>query len=629
MLVKLRAATLLAALFLVPALAPPYLSAHKNHAEKKSEAVILAPGYQALNYDAPTPGTYELPIIKHAPDARVTTHKNQQTSLHELLDGQVGILSFIYTTCDDVNGCPLASFVLSKIDKRIQQNPKLSNAVKLLSVSFDYDNDSTETLASYAKGFASAESRWAFLRANNQADLNKLLENYDQSIVVEPDGSTISHILRVYLIDKQQKIRNVYSVSFLHAETLLSDIETVLDNRPIERITAEKNALTVLQPNKLEDYPTQSSALDYEVQNTIDLADFNRIKQIGLPDPNGLINNAGNEKINLGKKLFFDRRLSHNDTISCAMCHIPEQGFTSNELSTAIGIEGRTVRRNTPTLLNVAYMQSLFLDARETSLEQQVWSPLLARNEMANPSIGFVLDKLKGLDEYRETFTKLFPQQGITMHSLGAAIAAYERSLTAADSRVDHMLYTAGDTQDDADLVAGLALFRGKGGCADCHSISENSALFTDQKLHNTGIGYLRSMGESELFRTILVAPGESLEVHRDDVGPNELDTMNDLGRYEITEDPADRWKYRTPSLRNIALTAPYMHNGSLATLREVVQFYNVGGVANPELDSLIKPLGLSKTEVEQLVYFLRQLTSPHVDLLVKNARSTPIGERK
>ena len=103
-----------------------YAAAHKNHVGKKSEAVILAPGYQALNYRAPFPGNYNLPVIKHAPDAKVTTHKNQQTSLHWLIDRQIGILSFTYTSYDDVNGCPLASFVLSKIDKRIQADPALA-----------------------------------------------------------------------------------------------------------------------------------------------------------------------------------------------------------------------------------------------------------------------------------------------------------------------------------------------------------------------------------------------------------------------------------------------------------------------------------------------------------------------
>ena len=116
------------------------------------------------------------------------------------------------------------------------------------------------------------------------------------------------------------------------------------------------------------------------------------------------------EKIELGRKLFFDRRLSHNDTFSCAMCHVPRQGFTVNEMATAVGIEGLTVKRNAPTLLNVAYAPTLFHDARERRLELQIWSPLLAHNEMGNPSIGYLLDKIEGLDDYRGPFCSSAPQ---------------------------------------------------------------------------------------------------------------------------------------------------------------------------------------------------------------------------
>ncbi|MGR8948674.1 MAG: cytochrome c peroxidase [Gammaproteobacteria bacterium] len=615
------AVRLLAALILTSVLAP--ISAHKNHQEKSAETVILAPGYQALKFDAPPPGSYALPIIKAAADGAVITHRDEQTTLHDLLKDRVGIISFIYTSCDDVNGCPLASFVLSKIDKRIQSEPALRDVVRLLSVSFDYETDSTAQLASYARGFTSEDSQWRFLRAKNPEQLQRILKAYDQSVVIEPDGSTISHILRVFLVDNDKNIRNVYSVSFLHADTLINDLLTLLGHqRPSVRAVANDNTTATADYG---DYPTVSRALNYEAKNSIDLAEFGRTPQLGLPTPN---NTATKHEINLGKRLFFDRRLSHNNTISCAMCHIPEQGFTSNELSTAVGIEGRTVRRNSPTLLNISFMERLFHDGRETSLEHQVWSPLLANNEMANPSIGFLIDKIRRTDDYAQLFEELYPNEGVSMRSVGAAIAAYERTLNAGASKVDELLFQAPDTAlQDEKLAQGLSVFTGKGRCVSCHSIDEDRALFTDQQLHNTGIGYARSMGADEVFREVLVAPGKTLEVHQDDVGPNELDLFNDLGLYEITEDPADRWKYRTPSLRNVALTGPYMHDGSLQTLEEVIRFYDAGGVPNPELDPLIKPLGLSQEEQRSLVYFLRQLTSPHVETLVKDARSTPIGE--
>ena len=615
------AVTLLTALLLSNFVVPT--SAHKNHEEKSAEAVILAPGYQALNFEAPAPGSYDLPKIHAAGDGAVITHRDEESTLHDLLDKRIGIISFIYTSCDDVNGCPLASFVLSKIDKRIQSDPRLAGKVRLLSLSFDYETDSTTRLAEYAKGFTSESSDWRFLRARSPEQLQNILAKYNQSVVVEPDGSTISHILRVFLVDEEKSVRNVYSVSFLHADTLINDVHTLL-GQPQEPVQLTANTL---RPTVSEygDYPTTSSALNYDTNEEVNLAKFAALPQLGLPIRN---DSADEETIKLGKQLFFDRRLSHNNTVSCAMCHIPEQGFTSNELSTAVGIEGRTVRRNSPTLLNIGFMKRLFHDGRETSLVQQVWAPLLAHNEMANPSIGFLLDKIKRTEDYQNRFQRIYPNEGVSMRTVGAAIAAYEQTLNAGASEVDKLLFSPDDAPQDAKLQMGLSVFTGKGGCSGCHSIGEEVALFTDHNMHNTGIGYAKSMGTDAVFRQVLVAPGKTLEVHKDDVGPSELDSFNDLGLYEITEDPADRWKYRTPSLRNVAYTAPYMHDGSLKTLEEVVRFYDIGGVPNPELDPLIKPLNLSDAERQALVYFLEKLSSPHLELLVNDARSTPIGER-
>ena len=132
--------------------------------------------------------------------------------------------------------------------------------------------------------------------------------------------------------------------------------------------------------------------------------------------------------IELGRRLFFDRRLSFNDTLSCAMCHVPEQGFTQNELATPVGIEGRSVKRNAPALYNVAYREALFFDGREENLEQQIWSPLLAANEMGNPSVGTVLRRLRATGEYAAAFQSLYGE-GITMGTLGRALADYQRAM--------------------------------------------------------------------------------------------------------------------------------------------------------------------------------------------------------
>jgi len=173
----------------------------------------------------------------------------------------------------------------------------------------------------------------------------------------------------------------------------------------------------------------------------------------------------------------------------------------------------------------------------------------------------------------------------------------------------------------------GLALFTGKGGCSSCHLIEKDHAPFTDNALHNTGIGYANSMLGDGPAPKVQLAPGEFVAVDPEVLANAGEGRPNDLGRYEITGDPDDRWKYRTPTLRNVALTAPYMHNGVLPTLEAVVDFYNRGGVPNPLIDPRIRPLGLSEREQRDLVAFLRALTGDNVDTLVTDAFAAPVGD--
>ena len=331
-------------------------------------------------------------------------------------------------------------------------------------------------------------------------------------------------------------------------------------------------------------------------------------------------------KISLGRKLFYDRRLSFNNTVSCALCHIPEQGFTSNELATSIGVEGRSVRRNAPTIYNVAYAQKLFHDGRESTLEQQVWGPLLAHNEMANPSIGHVLEKIQHSPDYKNLFELAFHRPA-SMETVGMALASYERTLNSADSPFDRWHFGK-----DADAISpatqrGYQLFTGKAACSSCHSLSEHNALFTDQQLHNTGIGYSQSMSKIPETTNVQIAPGIFTKVATAATQSVAETKANDLGQYEITQNPAHRWSYKTPSLRNVGLTAPYIHNGSLAQLRDVVDFYNKGGALNENLDSLIKPLHLNIQEQADLVAFLQALTGSNVQSLVADAFAAPIGD--
>ncbi|MDE2579259.1 MAG: c-type cytochrome [Hyphomicrobiales bacterium] len=309
----------------------------------------------------------------------------------------------------------------------------------------------------------------------------------------------------------------------------------------------------------------------------------------------------------LGEKLFSDRRLSFNGTMSCAMCHVATQGLTSNEVATSVGMEGKSLRRNAPTLWNVAYEKTLFRDGRETTLETQVWSPILSPDEMAAPSVGWTLARIASLPEYPALFARAFAGQGVSMNSVGAAIAAYERTLLKANSRFDRWKFGGQDTLS-AQERAGYALFVGKGGCAQCHTIGETSALFSDGAFHDTGIGYRRAGGGPAEIE-IRLADGQATRRTRAQLQSITGAPANDLGRFEVTQNPADRWAYKTPSLRNVALTAPYMHDGSLGALEQVVDYYDAGGFESPNKSPFIRPLGLTAAQKAALVAFLKTLT--------------------
>ena len=337
--------------------------------------------------------------------------------------------------------------------------------------------------------------------------------------------------------------------------------------------------------------------------------------------PAGAADTPNAAQVALGRKLFFDRRLSFNGTVSCGMCHIPEQGFTHNELATPVGIEGRSVRRNAPSLYDVADRHTLFHDGRETSLELQVWSPLLAANEMGNPSIGFVLDRIAAAPDYATRFAAAFAERP-NVHNLGQALAAYERTLLTNDSPFDRWYLRHESAALSADAERGFAVFRSKG-CTGCHTVGADHTRFTDDLFHDTGIGYHAALGRSRDVSRLQVAPGVVIDVRSQLRAP----VANDLGRYEITQAPVDRWKFRTPTLRNVALTAPYMHDGSLATLREVIAHYDAGGVPHDGQDPRIQPLALSQIEVSCLLAFLHSLTGANVSDLTRDARTAPVGD--
>ena len=596
-----------------------------------------APGRGGLAYAPPTPGSYALPSLGEAADGNILLDEGETGRLHDLMAGRYVVLSFIYSTCNDVNGCPLATHVLSQLKKRIEREaPELAPSVRLISLSFDPEHDTPEVMRLYGAAFARGAVQWRFITTTSALDLKPVLDAYGQVVARAQDErgnpAGFSHVLRVYLIDLERHIRNIYSVAFLHPGLILNDLLTIAGaaSRPTQGAAAEAEvrlgAGDAKSGYESANYRTDSLSLDARQGKSMDLLEHVLHPSLGLPPvPIPQDNPLTAEKIALGRKLFYDRRLSLNRTMSCAMCHIPEQGFTNNELATSVGFEGRTVRRNAPTILNAAYQTLLFHDGRETRIEYQVWHPMLARNEMAATSFGQVIGRITESPDYAGLFETAFgAPPGI--ETIGMAIASYERTLISGDSPFDRWHFGGDAGAVNAPAKRGFALFTGKAGCSACHTLSEGQALFSDGRLHNTGWGWHRSMALEPERTRVQLAPGVFAEVPADTIRSVGEPPVSDLGRYEVTQDPADRWKYRTPTLRNVALTAPYMHDGGLATLREVIDFYDGGGFANENLSPLLYPLGLSDAEKSDLESFLEALTGSDVAGLIADAQAAPIG---
>ena len=327
-------------------------------------------------------------------------------------------------------------------------------------------------------------------------------------------------------------------------------------------------------------------------------------------------------QIDLGRKLFMDRRLSSNNTLSCAMCHVPEQGFAAVELGTSIGLEGRSLRRNAPTLLNVAYVGKLFHDGRSPTLETQAWAPLLNPIEMGNADPAAVLARIGNMADYAGRFEAAFDGAAPDRANVAAALAAYQRTLVSGNSRFDRWRYGNDRHALSAAEQAGFAVFAGKGRCIACHAVGERHALFSDARFHNTGLGWARSQADPARRYKVQLAPGVFTEVTEQSLAEVSEARQEDAGRFEVTKNPAERWAYRTPSLRNVAITGPYMHDGSLATLEAVVEYYQRGGIDNPGKDPLVAPLALSDAEKRDLVAFLRTLTGDNAAGLARQARA-------
>ena len=277
-----------------------------------------------------------------------------------------------------------------------------------------------------------------------------------------------------------------------------------------------------------------------------------------------------NDKVELGRLLFFDKRLSKNNTIACASCHMAQFAFTDGRKVSA-GIHGLKGDRSAPASINRVFSTVQFWDGRAATLEEQSIGPFTNPVEHGFANYDEMIAKMKKIAGYRKLFRQVFGTE-VTIDGVGKAIASFQRTILSGNSPADRF-----DQGQEAGAISpaaqrGLLLFREKARCTKCHS----GFNFTDEKFHNLGIGW--------------------------------DDNKVDLGRYMVTKNPEDIGAMKTPTLREIARSAPYMHDGRFKTLDAVVSFYNQGGVKNPHQDPLIIPLELTVQEKQDLIEFLRTL---------------------
>ena len=276
------------------------------------------------------------------------------------------------------------------------------------------------------------------------------------------------------------------------------------------------------------------------------------------------------DKVELGRLLFFDKRLSKDNTIACASCHLSKFAFTDG-LRVSAGIRGQKGGRSAPVSFNRVFSKGQFWDGRAATLEEQSVGPFANPIEHGFANHDEMIAKMKKIQGYRKLFKEVFGEE-ITIDGVGKAIASFQRTVLSGNSPADRFDQGGDEKAIPASAQKGLLLFREKARCTKCHS----GFNFTDEKFHNLGIGW-------------------------------DTNTV-DLGRYMVTKNPADIGAFKTPTLREIARSAPYMHDGRFKTLEEVVNFYNQAGVKNPHQDELVLPLDLTDEEKRDLVEFLRTL---------------------
>lgn len=297
--------------------------------------------------------------------------------------------------------------------------------------------------------------------------------------------------------------------------------------------------------------------------------DFQLSESIAPPVPP----DSNSDLVELGSKLFFETRLSESSNLSCASCHNPKFGF-SNGVKYSVGGNGKILTRNVPSVVHSSLYSSHYWDGRAQRLEEQAWIPIFSKEKLGGDR-DVILKRLSSDPQYPELFLKSFGSKEISISRIAKAIVAYEKSLHSKNSAYDRYVLEKDESALTPLQKKGLELFRGKANCASCHL----GDAFTDSEFYNTGI--------------------------------SQASRSDDKGRYTVTGDRKDLYAFRTPSLRSVNRTAPYMHDGSIETLEEVLHYYNRGGY--PAHGNVLKPLGLTPEEKKAIVEFLKALDSEPV----------------
>jgi cytochrome c peroxidase len=346
---------------------------------------------------------------------------------------------------------------------------------------------------------------------------------------------------------------------------------------------------------------------------------------LGLPEVSIPANNPQTEaKIKLGDKLFHDARFSADGKVSCSTCHDKAKGFTDN-LPVSIGFNSLTGTRNAPTIINSAYMTTLFWDGREPDLEGQSKGPFINPVEGGLANHEILVEMVRKDQEYVKAFKDVFGVEAadISIDHVSKAIASFERTVVAGNSPFDRYLYGGEKDAMNATQIRGFNIYLGKGRCVSCHTIEQTQATFTDNRFHNIGVGFKAIQGKEVATAAALLKKkraGADL-----DITVLTEANISELGRFVVTENLTEVGAFKTPTLRNIEITQPYMHDGSLANLEDVVDFYNNGGRVEETdpvsgfLSGGIRPLDLSAEEKSDLGAFLKALTSPEFASQARN----------